>query len=148
MFRQQILPTSRIHLNIITDPGAPINVIPAHARLVVACRALEDAEFARITETVKVCVQAAAASARCTFDAEWSDPYLSMFRLYRLSSNMFVADTCLMQLFNIICRLHKSLPDTCRIDTMRSSRGRTSQSQVPISGMLARRYPPSILVSR
>lgn len=79
MLRQQMLPTTRIHLNIISDPDHVINIIPAHAKLEVAIRALDLAEFDRVTKAVKRCAQAAAESARCKVEDEWTAPYLSQF---------------------------------------------------------------------
>ncbi len=88
VLRQQLAPGQLVH-GIVTDGGQAVNVIPGHAALQYAMRALESDSLRELEGRMQACFAAGALAAGCEYDIDNSAPPYA-----ELKPDQWLADVC------------------------------------------------------
>lgn len=88
LIRQQLAPGQLVH-GIVTNGGQAVNVIPGHATVQYAMRALESESLRELEDRIFACFAAGALAAGCEYEIDRSSPAYS-----ELKPDRWLADVC------------------------------------------------------
>lgn len=109
LLRQQLAPGQLVH-GIVTDGGQAVNVIPGHAALQYAMRALESDSLRQLEGRMYACFAAGALAAGCEYDIDAPAPPYAELRPDAWLAETFRAEMCRLGRQPVARDIEEALP--------------------------------------